>query len=122
MGYVGDLMSRSRALFITLAVGVVGAVMSAAAPPSPGSSSSNPSTVYAVIIVFRFVLGFGLGGIFPLSAAKAAEDGAAAVGVDGGKVSSVASSWLVTHVNSTCYNFCLRCSCTFVLAQWTRYT
>ena len=36
----------------------------------------NPSSVYGIIILFRFFLGVGLGGIYPLSATKSSEDSA----------------------------------------------
>jgi hypothetical protein len=34
----------------------------------------SPQNVYITIIIFRFLLGAGLGGVYPLSAAKAVED------------------------------------------------
>jgi PHS family inorganic phosphate transporter-like MFS transporter len=34
----------------------------------------TPSDVYLTVIIFRFILGVGLGGVYPLSATKAAED------------------------------------------------
>lgn len=84
MGYVGDLMTRSQALLITLIVACFGSVMCAVAP------AGEPTSIYAVLVVFRFVTGYGLGGIYPLSASKSAEDGGGGVA---GKINSVASSW-----------------------------
>jgi PHS family inorganic phosphate transporter-like MFS transporter len=55
------------------------------------ASVGSPTSVYAVIILFRFTLGIGLGGVFPLSATKASEDAAQTPGT--GKVNSKASSW-----------------------------
>ena len=68
MGYAGDVMGRNEAALLTIALATIGALGSAWL--SVGSSAS----VYAIIIVFRFILGIGAGGMYPLSAIKAAED------------------------------------------------
>lgn len=67
MGYVGDLIGRARALYLTLVMSAFGAVASAALP------WGNAMTIYTIVIVARFVIGFGLGGVYPLSATHAAE-------------------------------------------------
>ncbi|KAJ8605393.1 hypothetical protein CTAYLR_002415, partial [Chrysophaeum taylorii] len=67
MGYVGDLVGREPALRMTLALSAFGAAMSAALP------WGDATTVYIIIIACRFVIGFGLGGVYPLSATSAAE-------------------------------------------------
>ena len=67
MGYAGDLIGRSRALSLTLCIAAAGAIGSAAA------SWGSPSAIYGTVIAFRFVIGYGLGGVYPLSATKAAE-------------------------------------------------
>jgi PHS family inorganic phosphate transporter-like MFS transporter len=82
MGYAGDILGRNTAMALTLSLVSVGALMSAVAPW--GSASS----VYAIIIVARFILGVGAGGVYPLSATKAAEDS----GSDGG-VSMHGAAW-----------------------------
>ena len=82
MGYLGDILGRSAALKLTLTMATIGAVSSAAL------SLGNPETIYAVIVVSRFLLGVGVGGVYPLSATKAAED----AGSKGGGVNSVASA------------------------------
>jgi PHS family inorganic phosphate transporter-like MFS transporter len=64
MGYLGDVLGRSRALTLTLALASVAALFSAIAP------TGSPTAVYITIIVFRFILGVGLGGVYPLSATK----------------------------------------------------
>jgi len=76
MGYAGDLVGRSRALSLTLLIAAAGAV---------GSSTcawGSPASIYGTVVAFRFVIGYGLGGVYPLSATKAAEsdDGANSVG------------------------------------------
>ena len=39
----------------------------------------DPTTLYSTMIAFRLIIGFGLGGVYPLSATRAAEaDGGAA--------------------------------------------
>lgn len=67
MGYAGDLLGRTRALSLTLSLAVVGALGSSLGP------WGDITDVYTTIIAFRFVIGFGLGGVYPLSATKAAE-------------------------------------------------
>jgi PHS family inorganic phosphate transporter-like MFS transporter len=69
MGFLGDVIGRTSAMTVTLSIVCLSATMSAAIP------SGNPINVYSIIIVARFFLGIGVGGIYPLSAIKAAEDG-----------------------------------------------
>jgi PHS family inorganic phosphate transporter-like MFS transporter len=68
MGYAGDVFGRNVALIMTLAMVGISAIVSA-------TPTGSPSTIYTVIIIARFFLGFGAGGVYPLSATKAAEDG-----------------------------------------------
>ena len=67
MGYVGDRIGRASAMNITLALMAVGGVGSGAA------SWGSDHAIYACITGFRFILGFGLGGTFPLTATSVAE-------------------------------------------------
>lgn len=83
MGYAGDMLGRNAAMTFTLTLVAIGAVGSAA------FSWGDPTVVYAVIIVCRFFLGIGVGGVYPLSATKAAEDG----GDHHGNVDPTAASW-----------------------------
>ncbi len=83
MGYAGDVFGRNHAMTFTLSLVTLAAVLSAAAP----SGSSN--AVYATIIVMRFLLGIGAGGVYPLSATKASEDG----GGGGDGIDLNAASW-----------------------------
>jgi len=83
MGYLGDYLSRSRALMVTLGIASIAAFLSAVAP------QGSPTSVYSTIIAFRFALGVGLGGVFPLTGTKASEDTSSSKG----KVNSVGSSW-----------------------------
>lgn len=76
MGYAGDLFGRNAAMKFTLSLVVFGAIMSAAA------SQGSPTAKYIVIIIARFILGIGAGGVYPLSATKAAEDSGSHGGVD----------------------------------------
>ncbi len=71
MGYMGDLVGRNKALTMTLSLAAVSAMLSAILP------MGDAKTVYIVIIICRFALGIGLGGVYPLAATKAAEDAAA---------------------------------------------
>ena len=91
MGYVGDLFGRNKGLAITLLIATFAAMLSSAAP------AGNSNDVYITIIIFRFLLGVGIGGVYPLSAVKASEDAAIAAGENGNdsadNVNSVSSSW-----------------------------
>eukprot|EP00052_Salpingoeca_macrocollata_P012287 m.95147 g.95147 ORF g.95147 m.95147 type:complete len:475 (-) comp18413_c0_seq1:65-1489(-) len=70
LGYLGDFLGRHRAMLVTLGLTVFGALGSAVL------SWGSPQTIYAVIGACRFILGMGVGGIYPLSAAKSAESSA----------------------------------------------
>jgi len=67
MGYAGDVIGRGPALGMTLLLAAIGALASAILPWGQNES------LYAIIVVCRFVIGFGLGGVYPLSATQAAE-------------------------------------------------
>lgn len=64
MGYAGDMLGRNAAMTLTLSLVAIGAIGSAA------FSWGNPTAVYITIIVCRFFLGIGVGGVYPLSATK----------------------------------------------------
>jgi PHS family inorganic phosphate transporter-like MFS transporter len=64
MGYAGDVLGRNQAMTLTLGIASIAAMLSATAP------AGSPTDVYVIIIVFRFILGVGLGGVYPLSATK----------------------------------------------------
>ncbi|KAM7253760.1 hypothetical protein ACFE04_031442 [Oxalis oulophora] len=61
-GWLGDKMGRKRVYGLTLLVMVVCSVASGL------SFGSNPKSVMATLCFFRFWLGFGIGGDYPLSA------------------------------------------------------
>lgn len=82
MGYAGDVMGRSRAMAFTLLLAAISALCSAV------FSMGDAHQVYTTIIVCRFFLGVGLGGVYPLSATKAAEDNATNKGAN-----SEAAAW-----------------------------
>jgi MFS family permease len=69
-GYVGDCLGRARALQLTMALSVLGAFLSAFAMPF---DRSKPETVFYCIALTRFILGLGVGGVYPLSATIASE-------------------------------------------------
>jgi len=68
LGYIGDLLGRERSLLLTLGLIALGALSSAFC--SWGSSND----IYIIICISRFFLGMGVGGVYPLSATKTAED------------------------------------------------
>lgn len=67
MGYLGDAMGRRKALALTLSLTVLGSLGSAILP------WGSAEVVYSIIAACRFVLGVGVGGIYPLSATSCAE-------------------------------------------------
>lgn len=83
MGYAGDLLGRNRAMTLTLSIVVLAAMLSASTP------TGGATSVYIAILTCRFALGIGVGGIYPLSATKAAEDGSRT----DGKVDPTSAGW-----------------------------
>jgi len=65
MGFLGDCMGRLRALGLTTVIVLVGSLLSAALP-------QGDNTLFT-LAVCRFFTGFGVGGIYPLTAVAAAE-------------------------------------------------
>ncbi|CAE7901073.1 PHT1-6, partial [Symbiodinium microadriaticum] len=69
-GYIGDCLGRGPALYLTMVLSIAGALVSAFAVPL---SPNNPTSVFVFLSVARFVLGAGVGGVYPLAATVAAE-------------------------------------------------
>jgi MFS transporter, PHS family, inorganic phosphate transporter len=67
MGYIGDLLGRRIGMILTLSFVVVGSLGTAL------GAWGEPDSVYAVITFCRFLIGIGVGGIYPMAAATAAE-------------------------------------------------
>lgn len=67
MGYIGDVIGRGAALRMTLFLSAAGALASAVLP------WGDATTIYVMIVAARFVIGFGVGGVYPLSATSASE-------------------------------------------------
>ena len=84
MGWLGDRIGRDPAMLLTLSVSACAAACSALLP------SGSAASVYTTIIASRFILGNGLGGVYPLSAAKATESASAN---DGPKKAARAFFW-----------------------------
>jgi len=70
MGYVGDRVGRNPTMAITMLIGTIAAIFSAS------FAYGSAEDIYGNIAACRFLLGVGCGGVYPLSAAKAAEDAA----------------------------------------------
>ena len=68
MGYLGDVLGRRKAMLITLGLVVLGATGSGVFP------WGSTGAMYAVITACRFLVGMGVGGIYPLSAVQSAEN------------------------------------------------
>lgn len=86
MGYLGDLFTRNQALTLTLSISCLSALLSAVVP------SGTAESQYTTIIICRFFLGIGVGGVYPLSAVKASENTLSSE-QSKSKVSSIAASW-----------------------------
>jgi len=67
-GYIGDLMGRNRAMFLTNLFCVIGAAGSATI-----TWKKNEAVLYSSIAIWRFILGMGVGGVYPLSATSTSE-------------------------------------------------
>eukprot|EP00050_Salpingoeca_kvevrii_P017880 m.68958 g.68958 ORF g.68958 m.68958 type:complete len:506 (+) comp7784_c0_seq1:169-1686(+) len=68
-GFLGDVLGRWRAMMFTLSLTVIGALGSALLP------WGSPNAIYGVIALCRFLLGAGVGGLYPLSATSSSESG-----------------------------------------------
>jgi len=66
-GFLADKIGRRKGFIITLTLVVIGAIGSAF---SPDTSSLN---VFVFLSIWRFILGFGIGGEYPLSATISSE-------------------------------------------------
>jgi len=82
------VLGRDTALIITLLIASISALCSSILP------MGSAEQVYITIIVCRFVLGIGVGGVYPLSATKASEDGGNGEKVDS-RAASLAFFWQV---------------------------
>ena len=71
MGFLGDVLGRGAALAITFSITATGAVLSGAL------AVGSPLASYASVTAWRFVVGVGIGGTFPLSATTVSENSAA---------------------------------------------
>jgi PHS family inorganic phosphate transporter-like MFS transporter len=67
-GYLGDVLGRPTAMKLTLALMILGALGSAVL------SWGGVYTCTLLVAIWRFLLGIGTGGVYPLSAAGAYED------------------------------------------------
>lgn len=74
MGLAGDLMGRRRAMVLTNFFSAVGALGTALFTWGP------PAQMYAIMGTFRFVLGVGVGGKYPLAATMSHEASSAPAG------------------------------------------
>merc|ERR1719277_2258272 len=87
MGYLGDMLGTRPATIVTNLLVVAGALASALL------SWGDPQAVWGVIAVSRFFLGVGVGGLYPLSAARAATQAASADPEEAGKKAADAFFW-----------------------------
>jgi PHS family inorganic phosphate transporter-like MFS transporter len=68
-GFLGDLLGRQLALTLTILTTVIGAVLTTLSWDITGDKSS----IFIILAVFRFILGMGVGGVYPLAAVIAGE-------------------------------------------------
>ena len=67
MGYLGDLLGLKRAMVVTMAIQVIGALGCAL------FTFGSAQQIYAIFCACRLLLGIGVGGMYPLSASHSAE-------------------------------------------------
>eukprot|EP00591_Stephanopyxis_turris_P004034 CAMPEP_0195509270 /NCGR_PEP_ID=MMETSP0794_2-20130614/2246_1 /TAXON_ID=515487 /ORGANISM="Stephanopyxis turris, Strain CCMP 815" /LENGTH=569 /DNA_ID=CAMNT_0040636439 /DNA_START=239 /DNA_END=1948 /DNA_ORIENTATION=- len=67
-GALGDCLGRHRAMVFTILLQIIASIGSASS-----STASADFTVYDILAVWRFVLGIGCGGVYPLAATLTAE-------------------------------------------------
>jgi len=67
MGYIGDLLGKRIGMLLTLGLMVIGCLTSALL------AWGSVQSIYIVLVISRFIIGVGAGGVFPLSAAKSSE-------------------------------------------------
>ena len=84
VGLLGDRLGPRTGLLVTVALVLVGVAGAAAAP--------FQTRVWEVLIASRFVVGVGVGGIYPMSAAIAAEAGAGEAGDEAGSGAGVGAA------------------------------
>lgn len=65
-GYIGDAIGRKRGMIFTLLLTIGGALASALLP-------WGVQSIYYILAACRFILGLGVGGVYPLSATTASE-------------------------------------------------
>eukprot|EP00038_Savillea_parva_P012521 m.205201 g.205201 ORF g.205201 m.205201 type:complete len:445 (-) comp22856_c0_seq1:84-1418(-) len=69
IGAIGDAISRRAGMLLTLGLTAIGSIGAALGP------WGEIETLWGILCGFRFILGMGVGGMYPLSAAKVAETG-----------------------------------------------
>ncbi|KAK8808512.1 hypothetical protein WA158_008413 [Blastocystis sp. Blastoise] len=67
IGFLGDYLGRKAALFLTVLFNIIGCLGSTFA------FGFGPVTIVHALIFWRFVMGFGIGGTYPLSAVMGTE-------------------------------------------------
>jgi PHS family inorganic phosphate transporter-like MFS transporter len=68
-GFLGDFLGRQLALTLTILTTVFGAI----ATTLCNDTSSDMASIFIPLAIFRFVLGMGVGGVYPLAAVIAGE-------------------------------------------------
>lgn len=89
-GALGDLIGRLRSLYLVMGLQVVASLGSACI--------DNSRSTYMVLAAWRFVLGLGAGGVYPLAAVLAAEDG----GRGGDRTTQVVQTFAVQGIGFLC--------------------
>ena len=74
LGYLGDAIGRKRAMMVTLTIMCAGAFGSCL------FTWGRADDIYVLITIWRFVMGIGIGGVYPLSASSSYENDEGAAG------------------------------------------
>lgn len=95
-GIIGDKLGRSKALQLTMALTIFGAILQSFAVPI----TDDPASIFTWIAISRVIMGVGVGGVYPLSATIAVES--AGSGNRGATASIVFSMQGVAYLMCPC--------------------
>ena len=73
-GFLGDVLGRRNAMMLVMILQIAGSLGSAIFVTTDNGSIGNDNEVYNQLAIWRFILGIGAGGVYPLAAVMSAEN------------------------------------------------
>ena len=73
-GFLGDVLGRRNAMMMVMILQIAGSLGSAIFVTTDNGSIGNDNEVYNQLAIWRFILGIGAGGVYPLAAVMSAEN------------------------------------------------